>query len=171
LRKPKPLISEAQAFRYALWLLGRRSYSGGELKDKFRLRSLVPSLQETVLQRLKERKFIDDWEFAEQFVHSKKAQGWGPRKILTALQKKRIPRDLMEKALNLRFPLEDEKEQAKELLSRQKQRFLHKKEKRAGDSRRKAFEFLVRKGYSLEIARLAVMNVFSYNSDLLNDQE
>ncbi len=171
MRKSKPLLSEPQAFRYALWLLNRRPHSVGELKEKFRRRSLSPEIQETILARLEAKKFINDREFAERFVRSKRAQNWGPRKIQAALHLKKIRPDDIEKATALFFPSTDEKEQAKELLSRQKQRFLRKKEKKEGDTRRKAFEFLARKGYSLEAARLAVMDVFSYNSDLLNDQE
>jgi regulatory protein len=166
LRKSKPLTSEAQAFRYALWLLTRRPHSVGELQEKFKKRSLSPEIQEAVLARLEAKKFINDREFTERFIRSKKAGNWGPRKIQAALQKKRISRDDIEKATSLIFPSADEKVQARELLLRQKQRLLRKKEKKAGDTQRRAFEFLARKGYSLEAARLAVKDVFSYNSDL-----
>jgi regulatory protein len=171
LRKSKPLTSEVQALRYALWLLTRRPHSTGELKEKFKRRSLSEEIQEAVLARLEAKKYVNDREFAERFVRSKKAQSWGPHKIQADLQKKRISRDYIQKATSLFFSSADEKEQAKELLVRQKQRFLRKKEKKAGDTRRKAFEFLARKGYSLEAARLAVKDVFSYNSDLLNTEE
>jgi regulatory protein len=171
LRKSKPLTSETQAFRYALWLLTRRPHSVGELREKFKKRTLSPEIQEAVLARLEDKKFINDREFAERFARSKKAGHWGPHKIQAALQKKKISRDDIEKAISPLFSSPEEKEQAKELLVRQKQRFLRKKEKKAGDNRRKAFEFLARKGYSLEVARLAVNDVFSYNSDLLNTEE
>ena len=171
MRKSKPLTSEAQAFRYALWLLTRRPHSTGELKEKFKRRLLPVGIQEVVLARLEAKKFINDREFAERFVGSKKARNWGPRKIQAALHKKKISRDNIEKATSLLFSSADEKEQAKELLSRQKQRFFRKKEKKDGNTRRRAFEFLARKGYSLEAARLAVKDVFSYNSDLLHYQE
>jgi len=170
LRKPKPLTSEAQAFRYAIWLLSRRGYSSGELKEKFCLKSLSTELQDKIIERLILKKFLNDHDFTDQFVRSKMAQNWGPRKIQAAFQKKRIPREMGEKALARAFPSADEKEQAKTYLFRQKQRFLRKKEKKAGDNLRKAFEFLIRKGYSLEAARLAVKDVFSYNSDLLSDR-
>lgn len=166
MRKSKPLTSETQAFRYALWLLTRRPHSVGELQQKFKIRSLAPEIQETVLARLEAKKFINDREFAQRFVRSKRASHWGPRKIQAALQKKRISRNDIEEATTLLFSSADEKTQAKELLLRQKQRLLRKKEKKAGDTRRRAFEFLARKGYSLEVARLAVKDVFSYNSDL-----
>ncbi len=147
MRKSKPLTSEAQAFRYALWLLTRRPHSTAELKEKFKRRSLSEEIQETVLARLEAKKYVNDREFAERFVLSKKAQNWGPHKIQAALQKKRISRDYIQKAIFLFFSSADEKEpKAKELLARQKQRFLRKKEKKAGDTRRKAFEFLARKG-------------------------
>ncbi|HTC21563.1 MAG TPA: regulatory protein RecX [bacterium] len=171
MRKSKPLTSEAQAFRYALWLLTRRPHSIGELQQKFKIRSLSPEIQQAVLARLEAKKFINDREFAQRFVRSKKASHWGPRKIQASLQKKRISRDDIEKATSLLFSSTDEKTQAKELLLHQKQRFLRKKEKKAGDTQHRAFEFLARKGYSLEAARLAVKDVFSYNSDLPGEGE
>ncbi|GEM_PF-811042 len=165
-KKSKPLISEPQAYRYALWLLNRRAYSTGELRDKFTKRTLSPGLQELVLEKLKAKKFLDDGVFTELFIRNRKDRHWGPRKIETALFKKKIPREMIQRALRSVFPSGDEKQNALEYLARQKQRFLRKKEKKKGETKRKAWEFLVRKGYSLEAARLAVREVFGYNPEL-----
>ncbi len=165
-KKSKPLISEPQAYRYALWLLNRRAHSEGELRDKFRKRSLPADLQDRVLEKLKAKRFLNDGVFTEIFIRNRKDRNWGPRKIEAALRQKKIPREMVEKTLKLVFSEESEKKNALEFLARQKQRFFRKNEKKKGDRQRKAWEFLVRKGYSLEAARLAVKEVFSYNSDL-----
>jgi SOS response regulatory protein OraA/RecX len=169
LRKSKPLHDEAGAYRYALWLLGRRPYTSGGLLEKFRLRELPTAIAQTVLDKLIAKKFVNDANYAESFVHFKMSQNWGPTKIRMGLYKKKVPREIIDKTLKASYSPEGEGERAIELLERQKQRFLRKKEKKQGQRLRQAFEFLVRKGYSASAARLAVVKVFSYNPDLSED--
>jgi regulatory protein len=171
LPKPRPLASEDQAARYALRLLGRRAYSRGELGEKFRLRGLAADVQARVLSRLEEKGWLNDRAFAENFVLSKRGRNWGPRKIQAALRRKHLSRESADSALNRAFPAGQEPEQARDFLSRQKRRFLAKKNMAPHEIRRKAFEFLVRKGYSMRAARLAVTEVLGYNSGLLGGQE
>lgn len=170
LRKPKPLITEDESFRYAIRLLERRPYTVGGLCDKFRLRSLPSDIQQRVLQRLTEKKFLNDEIFAESFIHFKTGQNWGPSKIRLGLQKKKVPPDIIERTLRAVSSPEKESQRAIELLDRQKQRFLRKKEKKKGQRLRQALEFLVRKGYPYGVARLAVQKVFSYNPGLQTDE-
>jgi SOS response regulatory protein OraA/RecX len=99
------------------------------------------------------------------------AQNWGPTKIRMGLILKKVPREIIDETLRASYPQEDEARQAQELLERQKQRFLRKKEKKPGQRLRQALEFLVRKGYSLTTARLAVDKVFRYNPDLSADEQ
>jgi regulatory protein len=171
MKTPKPLLTEDQAIRYAFWLLGRRAYSRGELIEKFQRRQLPKDIQEKVLGRLEAKKFINDIQFVEVFIRSKRSQKWGPRKIEMALMKKKISRELAQKALGEDFTRDQEKEQALELLERQRSRFMAKKEKKPGDRKRKAFEFLARRGYSLEAARLAVQEVLGYNPGLPSEDK
>jgi SOS response regulatory protein OraA/RecX len=166
MKKSKPLQDEAGALRYALWLLGKRPYTQGALLEKFRLRSLPSSIAQTVIEKLIAKKFVNDQNYAEAFIHLKMSQNWGPTKIRMGLFQKKVPREIIDTALKASYPEEQEAGQAAELLERQKQRFLRKKEKKRGQRSRQAFEFLVRKGYSLRSARLAVDQVFRYNPDL-----
>jgi regulatory protein len=169
-KKSKPLIDEAQAYRYALWLLNRRPHSSGELLEKFHRRTLTPELSEKVLDRLRQKKFVDDAAFAESFAVSRMNRSWGPGKIKIALQKKKIPRELAEKSTVAAFQGEGEAEKALDLLDRQKRRFMRKKEKKKGQRLSLAFDYLVRKGYSFQAARLAVKGVFGYNSGLPEEE-
>ena len=169
MKKSKPLLDEAGAHRYALWLLSRRPYTTGGLLEKFRLRALPTAIAQTVLDKLIAKKFVNDETYAESFVHFKMSQNWGPTKIRMGLYKKKVPREIIDKTIKASYSPEGEGEQAVELLERQKQRFLRKKEKKKGQRLRQAFEFLVRKGYSASASRLAVDKVFSYNSDLSED--
>lgn len=171
MRKPKPLSTEEEATRYAIRLLERRPYTVSGLCDKFRLRALPSDVQQKVIQRLTEKKLLNDETFAESFAHFKMGQNWGPSKIRLGLQKKKVPREIVEKVLRATSSPEKESQRAIELLDRQKQRFLRKKERKKGQRLRQALEFLVRKGYPYGVARLAVQEVFSYNSGLLDDAD
>jgi SOS response regulatory protein OraA/RecX len=166
LKKPNPLLDEAEAYSYALRLLGRRPYSTGGLLEKFRLRALPAAIAETVIEKLVAKKFLNDQAYAEALAHFKASQNWGPSKIRTALYQKKVPREIIDQVLKSSHSPEGEAQQALELLERQKQRFLRKKEKEKGQRSKQAFGFLVRKGYSPSAARLAVNRVFGYNSDL-----
>jgi len=166
LKKSKPLQDEAGAYRYALWLLGRRPYTTAALLEKFRLRSLPTAIGQTVVEKLTAKKFLNDQAYAESLIHAKTSQNWGPSRIRTALYQKKVPREIIDQTLKTSYSPEGEAAQAVELMDRQKQRFLRKKEKKKGQRLRQAFEFLIRKGYSVSAARLAVNQVFSYNSDL-----
>ncbi len=170
LKKSKPLVDEAGATRYALWLLNRRPHSRGELAEKFRRRSLSTEIAERVLEKLRLKGFVKDEAFAESFAHSKLRQGWGPGKIRAGLALKKIPRELAERTLKDLFPGRGEAQTAMELLGRQKARFLAKKEKKRGERARRAFEFLARRGYSFQAARLAVQEVFGYNPGLPGEE-
>ncbi|HVZ79638.1 MAG TPA: regulatory protein RecX [bacterium] len=166
MKRSKPLQTEDQAYRYALWLLNRRAHSRGEMIGKLKRRDLPFELQGKVLARLEAKRFIDDRQFTEIFIRSKRSQNWGPRKIELALLQKKVPRELVQRSLGTDFTRDQEKEQARELLSRQRARFMGQKEKKPGDRKRRAFDFLARKGYSLEAARLAVLEIFRYNPEL-----
>ncbi|HXL73367.1 MAG TPA: regulatory protein RecX [bacterium] len=170
MRKSKPLLDEAGAYRYALWLLGRRPYTTGALLEKFSLRSLPAGIAQIVVEKLIAKKFLNDQAYAESMVHAKTSQNWGPSRIRTALYQKKVPREIIDQTLKSSYSPEGEARQAAELMERQKQRFLRKKEKNKGQRLRQAFEFLIRKGYSVSAARLAVNQVFSYNPDLLTEE-
>ncbi|HET9870127.1 MAG TPA: regulatory protein RecX [bacterium] len=166
MRPPKPLTDEAQALRYALWLLNRRPHSEGELREKFRARKLPPELGDRVLDRLKAKRFVDDAAFAEGFARSRADRGWGPAKIRAALRLKKIPRETVEASTAGVFPAQDEAAAARELLERQKAKFSPAKDKKRGQGAARALAYLVRRGYSFGAARLAVKGVLGYNSGL-----
>ena len=170
MRKPKPLENETEAFAYALRLLARRAYTSFELEKKFRLRALPDSTASQVLDRLRAKKFLNDRNLAEQFVLSRADLRWSPFRIQKALTLKGIPREMLQALLQESFSGDRETQSARETLEKQKQRFLRKKTRKAPDFRRKAWEHLRRRGFSNEAARLAVKDVFGYNSRLPEEE-
>lgn len=62
---------------------------------------VAPEAAHRVLLRLKEERFIDDRRYAETFVREKmRLSGWGEYKIITALRRKKIAREIIDEALS-----------------------------------------------------------------------
>lgn len=171
-RPARPLEKEPQVYAYALRLLARRAYSRGELAERLQRRRVPSAVLERVLGKLETRGYVNDDSFAENFVASRIARGWGPRKVQGGLSRSRIAPDVARIALERAFPREVEEERARQVLERHRARFAGGR--RDADPRRmkdRALRFLVARGYSLASARGAVQDLFGYNPGFFADDE
>lgn len=89
-----PEDSLADAMADAIRFLALRMRTSGELRAYLRRRGYAASTIEQVLARCRERKFIDDRAFAEQFVRRRLAQGYGPRRLARELANKGLAQDV-----------------------------------------------------------------------------
>lgn len=81
-------------------LCARAEKSTGDALRLLRTWGVEEQARETVLAKLLEQRFIDDVRFAEAFVREKlRLSGWGEYKIRTALQRKGIDRETIDRAL------------------------------------------------------------------------
>ena len=81
-------------------LCARAEKSQDDARQLMRGWGLAEREGEQVLARLVRDRFIDDGRYAEAFVRDKlRLSGWGEYKIRTALQRKRIDRELIDAAL------------------------------------------------------------------------
>lgn len=89
-----------QALAALMRLCARAEKSQDDARRLMRGWGLVEREGEQVLARLVRDRFIDDGRYAEAFVRDKlRLSGWGEYKIRTALQRKRIDRELIDAAL------------------------------------------------------------------------
>lgn len=101
-KKPK---SAQQALSSLMRLCARAERSSGDAKRLMATWGVAEDEREGVLQRLIKERFIDDERYAEAFVREKsRLSGWGEYKIRTALHRKGIARDIIEKALQQLSP-------------------------------------------------------------------
>ena len=101
-KKPK---SAQQALSSLMRLCARAERSSGDAKRLMATWGVAEGEREGVLQRLIKERFIDDERYAEAFVREKShLSGWGEYKIRTALHRKGIARDIIEKALQQLSP-------------------------------------------------------------------
>ncbi|KMT12639.1 hypothetical protein BVRB_4g090990 isoform A [Beta vulgaris subsp. vulgaris] len=92
------------AEKLAIELLGKRAFTGVELRKKLIAKNFSLNVVETVLSEFQDRGLINDRLYAETFSHSRwKSSSWGPRRIKQALVKKGVSEVDVKKAVKLVF--------------------------------------------------------------------
>lgn len=86
-------------FQKAGRLLARRAYSRGELRERL-LRAAEPARVDEVLDRLEALRLLNDAEYAYNFAAQRiRLEAWGPLKVEQALERRRVPPDVIAAAL------------------------------------------------------------------------
>jgi len=88
-------------YAYGLRLLSSRARSEREVRDRFRQRGADSELAQAVLDRLRAAGFLDDEQFAQTWVESRRrASPRGDRLLRQELARKGVARDLVDTALS-----------------------------------------------------------------------
>lgn len=144
-----------KAFRY----LGRRLHSENELKIKLRQKGYDKLLIESVLQELSQNNYLNDYDFASQFSDENiKNKKWGSSRIETELLKRGIPREIISKIIEEKFP-EGNNMQNALLLAKKKLKILGARNTDEQKLRLKLTSFLAGRGYDFETIREAIDDV------------
>lgn len=124
--------------------LGYRARSESEVRRHFR-NKIPASLLDEVINDLKEKKYIDDYNFAYLFVRSKLERGYGKKAVLFGLRLKGIDNQVVKKTLE-EIGFQQELAAAERIVAR--------KVKRRGEGEKeKVRELLIRRGFSPEVIR------------------
>ncbi len=145
---------------YALRLLTRRRYSTRELEEKLRKKGFEDI--SSIVKRLKEWKYLNDEDFAQNFIATKsRLNPRGKTLLQMELRAKNIPLDIIQKVLAESDISEFELAQQ---IVRKKLPFLKKypMEKR----RERIFSLLKRRGFQQDI----IYRIFEKLNSLLNNR-
>lgn len=140
---------EEQAHELCLRLLTARSRTRSELSGHLAKRGYPDDVAETVLSRLVAVGLIDDADFAEQWVRSRRARaGKGKRALAAELRTKGVDTDVIAAALD-GIDAAAERERAEQLVEQKLRR-----ETLADDAKvmRRLVGMLARRGYSQSMA-------------------
>ncbi len=85
----------------ALNLLARRDHTAAELTRKLRLKNFELADIEAAVQKLEQDGLLNNTRFVEQFIHQRRAKGYGPNRIHAELIERGIPESLIEEVLNI----------------------------------------------------------------------
>lgn len=151
-RQRRPEATPAQR---ALGLLTRREHSARELERKLGARGIEPAEARATVDRMREAGWQDDGRFAELLVRSRASAGHGPLRIRAELATHGLDRELVAAAVT-----GYEEAGAPDcwvVLARDLIRRRHP-DALTGDraAQRKAADFLLRRGFSMEQVRAVV---------------
>jgi regulatory protein len=156
-----------QIHKKALDYLSRRIHSSKELKRKLLQKKFDSELINEVTSLLQEKKIIDDYNFAAQFIEEKlKLKMWGKKKLQFELMKKGISRDIIEELI-LNIPEADEKNKLN-ILVQKKLGSLLKRNYDEKKIKEKLLSFLTGKGYDYYSALGAVEECLKNQKDYLH---
>lgn len=143
----------------ALSYLARRAHTEKELLIKLKTKSYNENLIKSVIKELRNLSFINDREFAVQFVSEKSQRNkWGKLKIKSALISKGINYKIIDEVLSAAGLEELELNCINELVIK-KYSILKKRETDEKKIIRKLISFLVGRGYNYELASNAVRKI------------
>ena len=144
-RRPEPT-----PLQRALGLLTRREHSRLELSRKLQQRGVEPDQADAAIAKLTAAGWQDDGRFAESLLRNRAGSGYGPAYIRAELATHGLGSEVI--AAVMEGFEGDWAENARDLLQRRHPQAL------AGDrdARRKAADFLLRRGFAMEHVRAAM---------------
>ncbi len=137
---------EPSAYQRALALLVRREHSRKELGRKLKAKGIEREDADTALDKLNKQDFQNDARFAEVLARSRVSAGYGPIRIRAELGTHGLAREDVDAAMEAIET--DWGETAHELISRK----YGNKDLSDQTIRRKATDFLLRRGFDQRIA-------------------
>jgi regulatory protein len=155
--RQKKEIVEPSAYQRALGLLVRREHSRQELSRKLKNKGVEPNEMEVALEKLARQDFQNDERFAAALARTRAASGYGPVRIRSELGTHGLSRDTIDAALVACD--RDWHACARDLVVR----------RYAGKglidqaARRKAIDFLLRRGFDQKSAYAAVSGPREYD--------
>ncbi|MBI2334805.1 regulatory protein RecX [Candidatus Daviesbacteria bacterium] len=134
-------------------LLSFRDRSEKEIRDYLKNKTSKP---EQIINQLKEQGYIDDEKFAREWVESRRrSKHKGIRAIKAELWQKGIDKEIIEEVTGVEC-LESSEEQIAEKALEKKAKAWQKLE--SMEFRKKATDFLMRKGFEYSVAKAVVDN-------------
>lgn len=146
---------------YFLHLITRCSRTEQEIRRKLRDKDYTQNVIEQVIAFAYEYKYLDDRQYALNWVEYKLSlKKIGKRKIRFELQRKGVPTQYIDDAIEHFFESDavDESETALECLRKNDYKFKHEN---AYKNRQKAYQLLNYRGFSIEIISQVINTYFS----------
>ena len=134
----------ARARAFVVNSLGARAQSVAEMEVKLAAREVPTEMAAGIVAEATRLGYLDDAELAAQLARGYRSRGYGRRRALTGLRRRRIAPVEAEAALDSAYGAQDEAELAATALGA----------RAVGDDRerRRAVAFLVRRGFSTGVA-------------------
>ena len=160
----KKEMNEQEAYLQLAALCAQAEHCEQEMRDKMKRWELDEMVQNHVINRLTEERYIDNERYARAFVKDKiRYNKWGRRKVQQALWMKRIDTDIQQRVLDEI----DEKEYLEVLRPLLKQKRKSIKAENDYELNQKLVRFALSRGFTFDIIRqcLNVDEIDEYEED------
>ncbi len=87
--------------RAAMNFLARRDHSEVELSRKLRRKKFADELIQSVIQALTQENLLSQDRFVENYIHFRRAKGWGPLRIQAELMERGIHQELIDRYVKI----------------------------------------------------------------------
>lgn len=145
-----------KAFQKTLQFLSYRMRSKKEIYDYLREQDVPEQDALEMIDRLTDLHLINDLQFAEAFVRTKKnTQKKGSKLIEQELYEKGISQELIEKAM-FEYPVEEQLDNAISVCEKKKKKYSTEAQR---NRKQKLFQFLLQRGFTQSIANEAIAHV------------
>jgi regulatory protein len=139
-----------QALDKSLNFLSRSMKTKKQVEDYLKKKGYTQPVCDYVLEKLKDYKFVDDFEYSKSYINYK-SKYKGKKLLELELKQKGADKEDIEKALN---DMGDETESAKNVLNK----YIKNKEFNK-ENLYKAFKYLLSKGFEYETAKTAISSL------------
>lgn len=158
----------AQAKRVAEYWLATRDHSRKEIFEKIKRKGITNDVADKVLDHYEDLGWINDANFAENFVNSKvQYEKYGRQALTYKLREKGINQDIIDDVLERMIEPETEEENARALaLKKAKTTTRVERQKRVNQ----IVGMLVRKGHSSNVWKIAQEAIDEVDAELGDDQ-
>ena len=160
----KKEMNEQEAYLQLAALCAQAEHCEQEMRDKMKRWGLDEMVQNRIINRLTEERYIDNERYARAFVKDKiRYNKWGRRKVQQALWMKRIDTDIQQRVLDEI----DEKEYLDVLRPLLKQKRKSIKAENDYELNQKLVRFALSRGFTFDIIRqcLNVDEIDEYEED------
>lgn len=147
-RENEKHIIKQKSYNY----LGRRLHSEKELRLKLFKSKFSSELIDEVLSELRESNYLDNEQFAREFIEEKSKRSWGKNKIKSALISKGIESKIISEILEEEIDTSLEYEKAMELANKKIKSLSYKKLDYL-KLKQKINAFLISKGFDFDVIR------------------
>jgi len=150
---------EDKFYNLALHYLSYRTRSEKEVRDKLKTKQVDPQIIEKIIAKLKEKRFINDEEFARQWIENRtRFKPRGERLIKMELKQKGISEDIINSLISNSNSMTTDLDSAKKLVEKRIGRVKNLPKQKIYE---KLGRYLATKGFSWDTIKKAIDETLS----------
>ncbi len=158
----KNAAEKTRAIQIIERLLKFRNRSEQEMRLRLRKHRIPEGVVDQIIKDLKRSHIVDDRQFTKDWINSRLRKPFGFRRIFIELKKKGINDGLINEELKAASNAINEEEIVRDIA---KKRLPYYKNCQRLTAKRRLYEYLTRRGFSLSIIQKVIQDLFSHDDN------